>query len=181
MKIAPIDIAHKTFSRKIGGLDGTEVEAFLKEVADEMEAVIRERNQLKEQVREREIQMLEYKERDKALKETIMTAHKMTETLRKDAEREAGLIINDAHQRAEAIVRDARDSIKRTYQEISELKRQKQQFEVALKSLVTSQLELLDRMSGYTPHVSAPHTTAASEAAMAPSTPNMRAGKPLNT
>src|SRR5690348_13537914 len=121
MKIAPIDIAHKTFSRKLGGIDAVEVEAFLKEVADEMENVIRERNQLKEQLRERDIQILEYKERDKALKDTIMTAHKMTENMRKDAEREAGIILNDAKQRADAIVRDSRDSLKKVYQEISDL------------------------------------------------------------
>ena len=51
-----------------------------------------------------------------------MTAHKMTETLRKDAEREAALILNDANQRAEAIVRDARDGLKKQYQEITDLK-----------------------------------------------------------
>src|ERR1700722_12894035 len=130
MKIAPIDIAHKSFSRKLNGIDTEEVQTYLKDVADELEAVIREKNQLKEQMREKEIQILEYKERDKALKETIMTAHKMTETLRKDAEREAALILNDANQRAEAIVRDSRDGLKKTYQEITDLKRQKQQFEV---------------------------------------------------
>jgi cell division initiation protein len=119
MKIAPIDIAHKSFSRKFAGLNAEEVEGFLKDVAEEMEGLIRERNQLKEVMREKDLQMLEFKERDKALKETLMTAHKMTDTLRKDAERESLLIINDANQRAEAIVRDARDSLKKTYQEIT--------------------------------------------------------------
>jgi cell division initiation protein len=153
MKIAPIDIAHKSFGRKFAGVDGDEVLSFLKEVAEEMEALIRERNQLKEHLRERELQMLEYKERDKALKDTIMTAHKMTEGMRKDSEREMGLIINDANQRAETIVRDARDSLKKTYQDISEMKRLKIQFEVALKGLLTSHLDLLERNAGYLPHV----------------------------
>ncbi|MBK9294295.1 MAG: DivIVA domain-containing protein [Oligoflexia bacterium] len=174
MKIAPIDIAHKTFSRKLSGLDGEEVGAFLKDVAGELENVIRERNQLKELLREKEIQMLEYKERDKSLKETIMTAHKMTENLRKDAEREAALIMNEAQTRAEAIVRDARDSLKKNYQEITELKRQKTQFEVAIKQIITSHLELLDRNSGYLPHVATP-----GDAAVGGSTPNLRDGRPV--
>jgi cell division initiation protein len=174
MKIAPIDIAHKTFARKFSGLDGDEVMDFLKSIAEEMEALIRERNQLKEQVRERDIQMLEYKERDKALKETIMTAHKMTETLRRDAEREASLIINDATQRADAIVRDSRDSLKKTYQDITDMKRQKTQFEIALKNLLTAHLELLDRNNGFIPHVMGPN-----EAALGGNTPNLRQGKPV--
>src|ERR1700677_219083 len=174
MKIAPIDIAHKSFSRKFGGIDPDEVEVFLKDVAAELEDIVRERNQLKEQIREREIQILEYKERDKALKETIMTAHKMTENLRKDAEREAAIILNDAQQRADAIVRDSRDGLKRSYQEITEMKRQRSQFEVALRSLVTSHLELLDRTGGYTPHVVGP-----AEAALGGNTPYLRQGKPI--
>jgi cell division initiation protein len=174
MKIAPIDITHKSFSRKFNGIDLEEVSLFLKEVAEEMENIIRERNQLKEQLREREIQILEFKERDKVLKETIMTAHKMTENLRKDAEREAAIILNDAQQRAEAIVRDSRDGLKRSYQEITEMKRQRSQFEVALRSLVTSHLELLDRTGGYTPHVVGP-----AEAALGGNTPYLRQGKPI--
>jgi cell division initiation protein len=174
MKIAPIDIAHKSFSRRFSGLDSDEVSSFLKDIADEMETLIRERNQLKEQSREKDIQMLEYKERDRALKETLMTAHKMTETLRKDAEREAALILNDAQQRAEAIIRDSRDSLKKTYQDITDMKRQKAQFEASLKSLVASHLELLERSNGYMPHVASPQ-----DAAKGGSTPNVRQGKPV--
>jgi cell division initiation protein len=174
MKIAPIDIAHKSFGHKFGGVDRDEVEVFLKDVAEELEGIIRERNSLKEQLRESEIQILEYKERDKALKETLMTAHKMTENLRKDAEREAAIILNDAQQRADAIVRDSRDSLKKSYQEISEMKRQRSQFEVSLRSLVTTHLELLDRSMGYTPHVTGP-----SEANLGGNTPHLRNGKPI--
>jgi cell division initiation protein len=159
VKIAPIDINHKIFSKKFGGVDPDEVAAFLKEVAEEMELLIRERNHFKDQVREKEIQMLEFKERDKSLKETIMTAHKMTDNLRKDAEREAALIMSEAQSRAEAVVRDARDSLKKTYQEISDLKRQKIQFEVAIRNLITSHLELIDRTNSYAN--AAPNSTEA--------------------
>ena len=175
MKIAPIDIAHKSFSHKFGGVDGGEVEVFLKDVAEELENIIRERNSLKEQLREREIQILEYKERDKALKETLMTAHKMTDTLRKDAEREAAIVLNEATQRADSIVRDSRESLKKSYQEISEMKRQRAQFEVSLRSLVTTHLELLDRSMGYTPHVS-----GSADASQGGNTPNLRNGKPIS-
>ena len=47
MKIAPIDIAHKTFNRKMMGFDPTEVMDYLRNISDEMENLIRERNQLK--------------------------------------------------------------------------------------------------------------------------------------
>src|SRR5687768_7196646 len=95
MKIAPIDIAHRNFKHKWMGLDTDEVHEFLRSIADEMETIIRERNELKEALREKEIAILEFKERDQILKDTITTAHKMAESVRADAEREARLILND--------------------------------------------------------------------------------------
>lgn len=174
MKIAPIDILHKSFGRKLTGLDPEEVFTFLKQVAQDLEGVIHERNQLKEALREKELQMIEYRERDKSIKETLMTAHKMTEQLRKDAEREAAIIINDANQKSEAIIGNARDGLKKTYQDISELKKIKGQFEVELKNLIASHLELMERHAGYLPHVPTPE-----EAVHGGSTPNMRGGRPI--
>ena len=151
MKIAPIDIAHKVFARKMMGYDASEVDDFLKSIADELEDLIRERNQLKETLRERELSILEYKERDKVLKDTIVTAQKMTEKIREEAEREARLILADAEQRGEAVVRDSRDSLKRVYREISELQRVRAQFETQLKAVVESHLALLEQQNKFTP------------------------------
>lgn len=145
MKIAPIDIAHKTFSRKLMGLDPDEVMDFLRAVASELEAMIRERNDIKETLRSKEMAIIEYKERDELLKSTITTATKMSDRIQIDAEREAKLIVNDAQQKAEAITRDARDSLKKTYEEISDLKRLRMQFENNLKALVQSHLTMLEQ------------------------------------
>ena len=145
MKIAPIDIAHKTFARKVMGLDTDEVSDFLRDVADQMEEIIRERNALKEHIRQKEMQILEYRERDDSLKATITTATRMSEQIRVDSEREAKLIINDAQQKAEMILKDSRDSLKRIYQEISDLKRTRMQFEANLRSVCGAHLSMLDQ------------------------------------
>jgi cell division initiation protein len=145
MRITPIDIAHKSFHRKMMGLDPDEVMDFLRFVSDEMESIIRERNALKEALRERELAVAEYRERDELLKSTITTATRMSEKMQGDAEREAKLIINDAAQKGEMIVRDARDSLKRIYQEITELKRVRLQFENNLKALVQSHLAMVEQ------------------------------------
>lgn len=144
MKIAPIDIAHKAFKKKLMGLDETEVSEFLRLISEEMESIIRERNELRDRIREKELSIMEFKERDQVLKDTITTAHKMAENIRTDAEREARLILNDANQKAELIVRDARDSLKKIYQEISDLKRARVSFETRLRSVIQSHMVMLD-------------------------------------
>lgn len=153
MKITPIDIAHKSFLKKMFGLEESAVMNFLQDVASQMEELIHERNALKEAVREKEISLNDYKERDGVLKTTIATASQMSERLRTDAEREAKLIINDAQQKAEAIVRDARESLRGIYQEVSDLKRIRMQFEGNLKALAQAHLTLVDQGEKYMPNL----------------------------
>ena len=145
MRIAPIDIAHKTFHRKMMGFDPQEVMDFMRLVAEEIEGLIKERNTLKENLREKDLAVAEYRERDELLKSTITTATRMSERMQVDAERESKLIINDANQRAEVIVREARDSLKKIYNEITDLKRLRMQFENNLKALIQSHLTMMDQ------------------------------------
>lgn len=145
MKIAPIDIAHKTFARKVMGLDPDEVMDFMRDIADQMEEVIRERNALKEAMRLKEMTLMDYKERDQTLQSTIQTAAKMSDGIRADAEREARLIVGDAQQKSETILKDSRDQLKRVYQEIADLKRLRMQFEVNLRTICQSHVSMIDQ------------------------------------
>lgn len=161
MKITPIDIAHRSFNKKMMGLDPEEVMDFLQQVAAQMEALIQERNALKEAGREKELSLLEFKERDHVLKETIATATKMADRLRQDAEREAKLIITDAQQKSEIITRDSRDSLKKMYQEVTDLKRMRMQFEANLKALAQAHLGLLEQGEKYMPQMQLPNLNIA--------------------
>ena len=145
MKIAPIDIAHKSFSRKMMGYDPEDVTDFLRNIAEEMERLIKERSEMREALREKDLQILEYRERDELLKSTITTATKMSDRIQADAEREAKLILNDASQKAEMIVRDARESLQKTFLEISDLKKIRMQFENNIKAVVQSHLAMIDQ------------------------------------
>jgi cell division initiation protein len=88
----------------------------------------------------------------------------MTERLRQDADREARLIIADANQKAEMIMRDSRDSLKKMYQEITDLKRARMQFEANLKALVQAHLGLLEQGEKYMPQMQLPNYNMAPSA-----------------
>lgn len=145
MKIVPIDIAHKTFSRRFTGFSPEEVTDFLHQVSEQMEELIRERNELKEALREKELNLLEFKEKDDLLKNTLKTATKMAEKLQSDAEREVKLILNDAHQKADIIIRDSRESLRRVYQEVTDLKKIRMQFEHNLRAMIESHLTMMEQ------------------------------------
>lgn len=156
MKITPIDIAHRTFDKKMFGLDPEQVADFLQQIASTMETLTQERNTLRETLRERDLAIAEFKDRDKVLKDTIATASQMAERCRQDADREAKLILADAQQKAEMITRDSRDSLKKMYQEVTDLKRIRMQFEANLKALAQAHLGLLEQGEKYMPQMQLP-------------------------
>lgn len=157
MKITPIDIAHKTFSKKIMGCDPQEVADFMQQISAQLEALIYERNHLKELLREKELTLLEHKEKDKMLKETISAASHMSEKIRVDAEREAKLIITDAQQKAEMLLRDSKESLRKSYQDVNDLKRARLQFEANLKALVQAHMSILEQGEKFLPSVHLSH------------------------
>lgn len=167
MKITPVDVAHKTFNKSIYGLDQKEVLNYLQAVADQLETLTKERNDLREKLREKEIQIGEYKERDQLLKNTLMTAAQMSEKIKEDAERKADLIIQEAHMKGEEIQRAANDALRKTYMDINELKALRMQFETNMKALAHAHVALLDEghkymgmNQGMTPHAHTNYATA---------------------
>jgi cell division initiation protein len=159
MKITPVDLAHKSFTKKMFGVDENEVSDFLSQVASTLEDLIHERNSLREKLREKDINLVEYKERDSVLKNTITTAGQMADRIRQDSEREGKLIVADAHQKAEMLTRDARDSLKKMYQEISDLKRMRLQFEANLRAVAQAHLALIEQGEKFLPVVGLPNAS----------------------
>lgn len=148
MRVAPIDIAQKTFRKKLFGLDTEEVYDFLRDVADEVEGVARRLEQAEAKQQETQATLEDHKQREETLKQTLHTAGQMSEKIKDEAQREADLIIREARQRADIIIKEARESLRKMYQDVNDLKKSRLQFEAGLKSLVKAHLAMIDQ--GYT-------------------------------
>jgi len=144
MNITPIDIQQQQFKGKmLGGLDPNDVDAFLQMVASEMESLIRENSDLKEQVRKFSLQLEELSQREVMLRDTMLAAQKITEEMKANAQKEATLLVSEAELKGERIVAEAENRLIQLNNQIYEAKRQKLQFETNLKSLVESHLKML--------------------------------------
>lgn len=144
MKITPLDIQQQQFKGKfMGGLDPEDVDTFLQTVAQEMEELIRENTELKEQMRKAAANAEEMKNRERDLRETMLAAQKVTEEMVANAQKESTLRISEAEVAADKIVAAAHNDLARLKGEIQELKRQKIQFETALKSLLETHQKML--------------------------------------
>lgn len=149
MKITPIDIAHKKFEKTLFGLDPQAVTGFLQDVSFQLEELIRERNTLRDEIRNKEIALIEFKERDELLKNTITTATLMSERMREDAEKRVGLTISEAKAKAVQIEKDANENLKNTHNELARLKKLRLQYEANMKAMAHAHLSLLEEGQKY--------------------------------
>lgn len=144
MNITPLDIQQQQFKGKmLGGLDPADVDSFLQIVSTEMESLIRENTELKEQARRVAQQLAELTEREVTLRETMLAAQKISEEMKANAQKEARLIVSEAELKGERIVADAENRLLQLNNQIQESRRQKAQFEANLKSLLETHLKLL--------------------------------------
>ncbi len=144
MRITPLDIQQQRFRTIWRGLDKAEVDAFLNTVAAEFEQVIREVNDLKEEQRRQKRVIDEHKERENALKETMITAQRVTDEIQRAAKKEADIILGRAELEAERIVEAAQERLTELLREIGELKRQRAQFLAQMKGLILTHEKLLE-------------------------------------
>jgi cell division initiation protein len=144
VKITPLDIRQQQFKGKLfGGLDSEDVDAFLQTVAGEMEDLNRENTDLREQLRRVAADMDDMKQKEVTLRETMLAAQKITEEMKANSQKEANLLISEAELQAEKILADADRKLAELKNQIQELRREKLQFESALKSLLDTHYKLI--------------------------------------
>lgn len=157
MKYSPGEIQTKTFDRKMMGYDPDQVENFLIIISAQLEALIQEKRTLIETIKNKDLDLLNYKDRDQLLQQTMTQATFVTEKMKSDAERECKLIINDAQQKAEMITRDAKDSLRKLYSDMADLKKSRMQFEANLKAMAQAHLSLLEQADHFLPKMRLPN------------------------
>ena len=144
MKITPLDIQQQQFKTKFfGGLDPEDVDAFLQTVSQEMENLSRENSDLREQARRNADTAAEMTMREGQLRETMLAAQRITEEMKANSQKEATLIVSEAELKGERILADAENKLAQLQTQIGDLRREKLQFEMALKSLLDTHYKML--------------------------------------
>ncbi|MGV8074595.1 MAG: DivIVA domain-containing protein [Syntrophobacteraceae bacterium] len=138
-----VDIQHKRFKKRWMGFDHEEVEIFLDQVAEEVQHLKAENAALLRDLQQHEKDLKEYKDREKTIRNVLLTAHNTAETIKSNAEKEAKLIVGDAELKAEKTLQTAHNRLAQLHEDINELKRQRIQMESKLRSTIEAYLQLL--------------------------------------
>jgi cell division initiation protein len=144
MKITPLDIQQKRFSRALRGYDREEVEAFLSLTALAFEDLVKELHGLREDLHRRDEEIAAHRDLERALQETLVTAQKASDEIRESARKEGEIAIGEAELQADKIVHGARQRFLRIVDDIHELKRLRVQFAAQVRAVVESHGKLLE-------------------------------------
>lgn len=138
--LTPLDVRRYEFGRSLRGYDPERVDQFRNQVADEMDRLIRQNQELESKARSLHDQLKSYREREASINDALVTAQQLRAEMRTQAERESQLTLREAQVQAEGILSGAQADIRRVEDELAALERFRRNYLTQLRVFVERQL-----------------------------------------
>jgi cell division initiation protein len=143
MRVTPLDILQKQFAQGRRGFDPDEVRAFLDEVRESLEEVLKDNQALKDLLLAREREIATLRENELGIKDTLLLARQLAADVRRAAHKEADVIVGEARLEGERVIATAHDEHRRTMEQILRLRALRQQYLAHVRALLQSQDRIL--------------------------------------
>lgn len=140
--LTPLEIQKQTFSRGIKGYHPDEVRAYLHLVAEEIERLLRENDRLQRDVSVLREDIDDHENRERILKDTLLSAQKVAEDLTANARKEAELIVKDAELLAERLVSQAQQRVADLERAIGDLRMERR----AARNKLNTTIDMIQQM-----------------------------------
>lgn len=125
MNLTPLDIQKQTFSRGFKGYNADEVRGYLHLIAEEIERLVRDVDRLARENAMLREDLEDHSQRERILKDTLLSAQKVSEEVRATARKEAELIVKDAELLSERLIGQAMSRVADLERSIQDLKVQR--------------------------------------------------------
>lgn len=147
--LTPHDVRAQEFSRAMRGYDRLQVEEFRARVADELEALLRERAAAEERQRNAQEQLRAFRERERAMNDALVSAQQLRADTAASAQREADAILREAKHEARRIVEDAEAEVRRIREKGEIAARQFAAYTAGFRALLERQKAELDVLESH--------------------------------
>jgi cell division initiation protein len=192
MRITPLDVRKQEFKRGMRGYDSDEVQAFLTTLADEYETVLVDNKQLRERVVEQDEKLGEYRNLEKTLRDTLMTAERVTQDAKDTARKEGEVLLQQTRQRVERVLAEGREKLNELRREALAIHREKEAYLGRFRSLAEAQIHFVEqhrkdfedldgRLLEQADALPSPRPASEKSGPLTPETPPTTAGEPSPT
>jgi len=138
MKVSPLDLRQLRFRTVFRGFDPAEVAALLAEVADDYENALRDVDKLRQEITKMEALLNEHREHERNLRNTLLTAQKLSDEIRTNAEVQAKQIIREAEGRSDLMLQKTQARLEDMVREIDGMKLKRREVESTLEGTITT-------------------------------------------
>jgi cell division initiation protein len=140
--LTPLEIQKQTFARAIKGYNPDEVRAYLHLVAEEIERLVRENDRYARDTAMLREDLEDHSNRERILKDTLLSAQKVAEDLTANARKEAELIVKDAELLSERLISQAMQRVGDLERSITDLKIERR----AMRNKLQGTLDVVQQM-----------------------------------
>jgi cell division initiation protein len=134
----PLDVRQAKFNSAMRGYEKAEVNAFLLETADGYEQALRENERLRQDVIRLETSLTQYRELETTLKSALMSAHRVSDDMKENAQLEAARIVRDAEGQVELLMQRTQAQLEDVQREIDGMRLKRRESEVMLESIIAT-------------------------------------------
>ncbi len=142
-------INEKKFEKAALGYKPESVDSFLFEISEEYKTVVEENKQLQAKIKVLAEKVQEYREQEDSLRDTLLTAQRLGDSLLKESKSKADIIIKDATVKAEKIVENAQKKLEGEQLALTRIQREVAGFKTRLMSLYKTHIELISALPDY--------------------------------
>ena len=144
MRITALDIRNHRFPRRMGGYDREEVDTFLRMIAEDYEALLRDQQAQRERVLELEARVEALASKEEILQLTLTTAQRLSDDLERTSVKEAEVRVGEAEVKAEKILDAAHRRAARLAEDIREMRLLRTRLAGAVRAAIQMHLDLLE-------------------------------------
>jgi len=145
--LTPLEIQNRDFSKSLNGYNKHDVDEFMAELSRDLELHIIHEENMTQNIKNLESQLSNFLSIEESLKGALVIAQSTAEDVKRNANEKAKLIIGDAESEARRIIDDANAEALKVRHQIVELKKEYTSFQMRFKTLVKSQLDVLEKMT----------------------------------
>jgi cell division initiation protein len=120
--LTPLEIQKQVFTRALKGYNPDEVRGYLSLVAEEIERLVKDVDRLSRENAMLREELDDHSQRERILKDTLLSAQKVSEEVKSNARKEAELIVKDAELLSERVIGQAMQRVSEIERSILDLK-----------------------------------------------------------
>ena len=144
MKILPMDIQRQSFGTKFRGFDPEEVRGYLTIVAEEVASIQGERDRLDHEIQSLKAALEEHRQREVILKNTLLTAQRVSEEIKENARKQAENIVKEAELQGDRLIELAQSRAHEVERSILDLRGWRSSLRTDIRAFVNRVSQLVD-------------------------------------